>query len=520
MKRIILSMALLLGMAGAHAQSKVFREVSSEISTQFKLITQDESLIGYLAFTQLEKVNKDSFNYQVTIMDENLNDIGKLNFKDKNLELLDVSFEQDILCLAYVKSDIADVKNTSMKKIRKAMDGSNAVYTQLVNLKGEILHSSSIPVDLAIKDEVASVRSVKGSMVVGRLKRGLMMKNIPGKGFACFFGDEEKNTLRVIDIKGTELWSAKVPDGFGFNMLTTGSDVYLISRERGSTGQGGWNLRGYAAATGSTYDAIALKDKKGNSLSVISFENDPRTGRPVLSGDILTKGSESLQTVAQLKNGYYSGVYSMYLNGPRRSQVREVYSYWNDGSKAPAITANGKFQEAAAYPVFAASIRDNQGNTYFAGPTYIKKAQPGKIVASVLFSWTLIVPVMLAGTGFNKAREMPPMVLRQDSLGRISFTSSIPGNPSRYVPNKAGFGYFPGKAFYKVSNSEGKANYLIVDASDKAVLYNVDSRKVIREVPHKSGSTRTYILPAKEGHIMVVESNTKEKYTKLSIESV
>ena len=48
----------------AGAQSKVFKEVSADISSQMKPIMQEESLIGYLMFTQLEKSSKDSFNYK------------------------------------------------------------------------------------------------------------------------------------------------------------------------------------------------------------------------------------------------------------------------------------------------------------------------------------------------------------------------------------------------------------------------------------------------------------------------
>src|SRR5438067_1598987 len=105
-KTIAIVFCYALSVTLTHAQSKVFKEVSDEISSQMKIITQDDALIGYLVFTQLEKANKDSFNYKISIMDENLNDIGSLNFKEENLVLQDVSFEQDILCLAYLKSNI------------------------------------------------------------------------------------------------------------------------------------------------------------------------------------------------------------------------------------------------------------------------------------------------------------------------------------------------------------------------------------------------------------------------------
>ena len=105
-KKLALVLNLILCVSLSQAQSKVFKEVSDEISSQMQVITQDEALIGYLLFTQLEKANADSFNYKISIMDENLNDIGSVNFREENLDLQAVSFEQDMLCLAYIKSKI------------------------------------------------------------------------------------------------------------------------------------------------------------------------------------------------------------------------------------------------------------------------------------------------------------------------------------------------------------------------------------------------------------------------------
>ena len=78
-----------------HAQTKVFKEVGEDISTQIRPITQDNALVGYLAFTRLKQADADSFNYRVTIIDENLHDIGAINFRQENLLLDAVAFEQN-----------------------------------------------------------------------------------------------------------------------------------------------------------------------------------------------------------------------------------------------------------------------------------------------------------------------------------------------------------------------------------------------------------------------------------------
>src|SRR5688572_8030591 len=102
--KLIIAIGCFFFISPSWGQSKVFKAVNNEISSQMQVIMQDDAMIGYLKFTQLEKVNEDSFNYLISIMDENLNDIGKLNFRETNIQLQAVSFEQDILCLAYLKS--------------------------------------------------------------------------------------------------------------------------------------------------------------------------------------------------------------------------------------------------------------------------------------------------------------------------------------------------------------------------------------------------------------------------------
>src|SRR6187399_1229046 len=98
MKRsLLLTLLLVPFFLVSNAQSKVFKEVSEEISSQVKPIWQDNNMVGYVVFTELEKASADSFNYKITIMEENLNDIGTVKFRELKLGLYDVAFEQDVL---------------------------------------------------------------------------------------------------------------------------------------------------------------------------------------------------------------------------------------------------------------------------------------------------------------------------------------------------------------------------------------------------------------------------------------
>ncbi|ANE50390.1 hypothetical protein SY85_07670 [Flavisolibacter tropicus] len=512
----------LLWAATAWSQSKVFKEVSEDISSQMKTITQDDALIGYLMFTQLEKASKDSFNYQVSIMDENLNDIGKLNFREKNLELQAVSFDQDVLCLVYLKSDMADLKGNSMKKIRKSLDGTqNELFTQLVNLQGEIINTSSQQVELRLKDEVTYFKNSRPSTIPGRLKNEVILKNIPGKGFSLFYGDEKQRHLSIIDLTGKETWQKTMTDGNVVGMLTSPSDVYLLLQFKHQKWEGGFKLRGYNATNGTAYDNYELKDKKGNQLKVLSFEADPATGKPLVTGVIINpRRDDHFLSVKTMRRGAYDGVFTLLVNGPKKSDIKERFSYWQDGSKAPEIKTTGMLSEGKLYPDYAKTIRDFQGNTYFVGSSYVRKVNvPGIAVATILAPF-IFPPIALLVSGVHKVKQTDVVLLRQDSTGKIRYENKIDASRSRSLRNKDPFSAFSNRNFYSVTNTTSKSNFLIMDEAKGAVIYNLEKKKIVRNVPHNDGNVYTYIYPAKEGHIMVMEYNQKAKETKLSIEAL
>ena len=95
-----------------HGQSKVFKEVSEDMETKVEAIMQENNLVGYLVFTKLEKVSKDSFSYRLSFLDENLNDIGEYKFRDQNLQIQDVAFDEDVMCIGYLRNNAPETMGT------------------------------------------------------------------------------------------------------------------------------------------------------------------------------------------------------------------------------------------------------------------------------------------------------------------------------------------------------------------------------------------------------------------------
>lgn len=512
-----LSMACLF----AHAQSKVFKEVGDEIRSQVQLIRQDQSLVGYLALTQLEKASEDSFNYKLTIMDENLNDIGKLEFREQNLDLQSVAFDQDILCLGYFKS--INGKSFETKKLFEAAKakGAGSIFFQFLTLDGKILKTASQKCKVDAEALPIYLTGKKNTALV-KLSKAVQITNVSGKGFATYFQDDESGHIAAYDLKGSQLWEKKMPaKNTQDYLLTTTEDVYVLS-QKANIGEGGWETRGYSFVNATDYEKLELRDKKGASLRVIGWGNNPVTGKPYVSGMIINpKRNSDVMTMTGLTKGPYNGVFTVDMNGHTRKEYVETFSYWNDGS-TPGISEKGRFEESGVFPYFDQSYKDYEGNTVFVGSSVVRKVRWGGIVSGIVLSPLIIVtPLMWASTGFNKYKVTDASVLMQSAKGGLKIMDPIACNSSSSLYGRGPVrGYGVNKSFHRVTNTETKTDFVVVDDIKDIVIYNMAKKKIVRTIPHRDGNLATGVLPAKDGHIMVVEYNKKEKYTRVSIEQI
>lgn len=520
-KTIFLSITLFTCLSYSNAQTKVFKEVSDEISSQIKIIKQDNTLVGYLAFTRLEKASADSFNYRITIMDENLNDIGTVNFREQSLTLQDIAFEQDVLCVAYLKSNV--IGNTySKKEFNSVKDNAkNFVMLQFLGLDGKIIKTNAIKANVNI---TSSFDASSKLVATGNLKYPLQINNIPQKGFACLFGDESATNVSVYNPSGEQLWQKRVgQEGQFFIMRTTANDIYVLAKHKQDKPvEGGFELLGYSVNEGTPYEKFRLQDKQGNDLKVLAFDNDPATGKLFLSGNIIDQNKgDDIYTGREFTRGPYSGIFTININGPNKADLAQTYSYWGDGSQEESISKKGRFSDNNAYALFSQSFKDYDGNTYFAGSALIKKTKWGSIASSVVLA-PLVLPsiAILAVSGTTKCKLTDVVLVKQNPKGIIYFDNAVSVDNTNFYRALVPIAYYNARSFYRVVNSDTKTNYLVIDDAKDILIYNVNKRRVQRTIPHKDGQVKTNVYPAKEGHVLVSEYNKKEKYTRFSIEAL
>lgn len=525
MKKTLTAFLLLFSVCLSQAQTKVFKEVGEDIQSQVKPIYQDNSLVGYIVFTQLEKASADSFNYKITLMDENLNDIGVVKFRDLKLVLYGVTFEQDVLCLAYLKSNFFFKEFNSRKDYKEAKENEKtSIMTQFLGLDGKIIKSNNINVQ--VKTEYGGKVAHKSFMGAGSLKK-VYLRNIPGKGFALLYGDEQKNTLIAYNTAGNQLWTKQVKIFEGAtlaNLQTANQYVYVLvknkpDRRNGDMDMGGYEVQGFHIGDSSSPFKHTLKDKQGNSLSITAFANDPVTGSLHISGGIIDprKGNSYL-TPKHFARGTWAGLYTLSINGPKKTDITEVDSYWNDESQS-LFSRKGRNLESDTYCWYDGSYRDYSGNTVFFGTSYVKKPKIGAIIATVVTSPTIFIPIYISFFGYNKNRIDNTVLIKQNPKGTLSVENSIEGDKGSFAPNKLGW-IFDTRSYMVAGNAETKNIYLIISDKKNFFVHSMNAKKVIRTIPRKDGNTYTYIYPAKEGHIMVSEYNRKERATTVSIEAL
>lgn len=521
MKQVFIACTLLLSViSSTRAQTRVFKEVGNEISSSIRAITQDDALVGYLVFTELERASKDSFNYKLTIMDENLNDIGMVNFREMKLDLKSVAFEQDVLCLAYLKSNLLGYTYNHRRDKKAAIkSGYLAVYTQFIDLTGKMLKTNTIKVNTNLSGNFDNMSTNIGR---GGMKESLRVSNVNGKGFACFFGDDRGKFLYAYDKNGSQIWQKRVGlEEASYNMLVSGHDVYFLVHHDDPRAEGGYAIQGYGLDDSTTISRVNLKDKKGNPLRVLTFENNPVTGKPFLSGTIINprrgKGPVIMRSVAK---GRYKGLFTLNIDGRGRDSIKPLYNYWEE-KNGGFTNSNGRFNHNKSYLTAGPAFKDFSGNTYFVGSAAKRTIATGLVIAEVT-TLPLILPpiVLLSGAGTRKFTFRDAMVLKQTPEGVLSLENNIPVAPSRGWAAKIANEGMDNKAYYSIHSPEKKATYLVITEAKNITLYHVDQKKVLRTIPRKDGNIETMIFPAKEGHMLVAEYDRKEKTRKFSIESL
>ncbi len=506
--------------AQTKAQVKAFKEIAKDISSDVEEIRQDGLLVGYVVLTQLEKISVDSFNYKLAVMDENMDDIGTIHFKDQKLYLKQVSFNDNILCIGYLKTNFMGVEFKNIKECKAAIPkAKSAVQFQFLNLNGKTINTKVFPLDIE-HTSMVTYNAIRG---IGKWEFPVQLKNISGVGFACFYGEDKKNNLVMMNTEGNVLWKKQIKeqDVEAYSLYTSQKNAFILLKKKDQFKEGGFELLGYGATDSSTFPKYVLKDKEGRSLKVFAMDNDPVTGKPYLAGYIIDsrKGNQYVN-FKQLARGPYCGVFTVNINGPAKTDVQASYSYWDDGSQS-FITRKGRIPEKKGFLHLTNAYKDLQGNTIFAGSTFTRRFRPGQVLSTIILAPTVIFPMLIASNGYIRSRVNETVLIKQNPKSAISI-DYLEGNMSEKLAGGDHHKFEARKKIYFSTDYDTKTSYVVIDDYSDIFIYNVTQNKLVRKIPHATGSMYTGVYtdinPAKDGHMLVSRSGFG--WTTYSVEAI
>ncbi|OQP46147.1 hypothetical protein A4H97_31735 [Niastella yeongjuensis] len=508
--------------AQTKAQTKALKEIAKDISSDVEEIRQDGSIMGFVVFTQLEKISADSFNYKLAIMDENMDEMGVIHFKDQKLYLKEVSFNDSILCVGYMKSNFIGIEFKSTKECKAAIPGAKtAVQLQFLNLSGKTINTKNFPLEL--EHTCNSQTSYAKAIGTAKWKFPVQIKNVSGMGFACFYGDDKKNNLVTLNTRGSVLWQkpVKEQDVESFSLYTSQKNAFLLLKKKVSYKEGGYELLGYGAADSSSFPKYVLKDKEGKSLKVLAMDNDPVTGKPYLAGYIIdSRKGNSITTPKELARGPYCGVFTVNINGPAKTDIQASFSYWGDGSQS-FITRKSRIPEKKSFLILTNAYKDFEGNTVFTGSTFTRKLKTGSTISTVILAPTIFIPLLIAANGYVTARVNETVVLKQNAKSGLSI-DFLESNKGPKLKGDSPYNIVDRKRIFFSTDFDSKTNYIVVDDYDEIFIYNATQNKLVRKYAHSNGdlysAVYTDVHPAKDGHMLV--SRSGYGWTTYSVEAI
>jgi hypothetical protein len=318
-KSSLLFLTLILSVT-IFAQSKIFENVL-EVELQSSVeITNNKQIVGYALFYKIDKMKKSAL-YRLSILDENLKEIGSNEFEGgREMVLRRAVYESNNILLSFYDKD----KYEDYERFVKVFD-----------LKGKLKGTISY-------DPEKVKKGMFGAAVAAQMETIYEgTENIEGKGFVTLYQSKAKTggvDIQMIDNNGKLKWEKNISADKGdrtdlYLLGTTTNTVLLFQMDRGSimARDASIFLVGLNATDGKdlfkkpldindiTYEPVLIKNSTDGKLKIVSTmanaEAKFASAKPIgfsigdlndRTGEIKTikdfRFSEELSSVLDMKN--------------------------------------------------------------------------------------------------------------------------------------------------------------------------------------------------------------------------
>ncbi|SMG42010.1 hypothetical protein SAMN05661096_02852 [Marivirga sericea] len=480
----------------AKAQEKKIQDIVEVQLRNAGSIINNEIVVGHYLFYKTDRINRKTYNYELQILDQNLNEVGKHTVESsKHLFLMDAVYNGNSLMLK-----LYDYKN-------------DKVMLQQLDNSAKLLSAEDREVGKIEKAQFRQMQSSKGAQAI-------FLFPLKDFGFADFRTVKNKNYGYSIDYyssQGGKNWNyssdPKLKTHLFPTMLYGDEDIMMniIMEKDGLLSKDfNLNLMVLDSKTGKPLFRKSLDDSKYKLSPINGFRVD-ESGNFHLLGYYYNKESNIISSKSL-------GLFQYTLNNSGEIVSKNYISWTEDAGKFFKVDEKGEFEDFG-YVFFHDFVEDNMGNFYAIGEQYDKEFKG--------LGFDIVVKDMMIFK-FDKDFNLTNIETIEKAENNISVPNAALFSPqmlAMIVKALNGYDYeFTTSSTDKDVISIGYQDYLeIKKESDKYVFGNVfiadgklstDTIDLMEAEEEK----RFKVLPSEAGYIVVLEYDEKEK--ELSIDKV
>tara|TARA_R110002033_G_scaffold161604_1_gene198238 strand:+ start:23863 stop:25392 length:1530 start_codon:yes stop_codon:yes gene_type:complete len=506
MKNILGLAFLCLFSIAISAQQKALNEITSfKIKNSGPLMDKNNDVDGYYFYYQVDKLKKGKREYAIKMLDNNLNDIATKSYiDDKNTVLANSKFNNQQLMFAMV-----NVKERQYKLVSFDRQGNQG------------------------KDIVIPVNKKELKWLSYMVKSGSFNLLLPvdNKGFLFNYVRDNKKIgygLKYIPTDGGTAWDFNSPDEIkeimSINPIEVNEEV-VVAIETSKKSLMSQTLK---------FKVLVIDIKTGKLLFEKEYdrENNPRLitnafltddKELVLLGEYFEKGDNVIKAKS---DGIFAEVTT--LDGKTISDSK--VSWENEIDKMMPADSDGKKKRGYVY--FHDIIRTQTGSYYCVGERFRKTASGMGIAAAALGGGGSVTQLTITDAvifEFDSSFKLKDITNYKKGKSRAPSLTDF-GSPQLNAHALKSYGAFDYEftqidtdrdrfyaTFIDYERLKGEKNKLAF----KSIMYNEGTLSEDKIYLQRSKGKISYrVLPAKLGHVMLLEYNRKEKTLDIHLEKL
>ncbi|MGG9971581.1 DUF6770 family protein [Ferruginibacter sp. SUN002] len=508
MKKITLTLLTFFVCFNVFSQSKVFDNVVDVELQSSVEITNNKQIVGYALFYKIDKMKKSAL-YRLSILDENLKEIGSNEFEGgKDLLLVRAVYESSHLLLSFYDED----KYSDFTRFVKVFD-----------LKGK--ETGMVPYD---------PEKVKKGMFGAAVAAQMEMiydgtDNIEGKGFVTVYQSKAKTggiDVQMIDVNGKLKWEKNITADKGdradlYLLATTPNTILFFEMDRGSV-----------MARDAEIFLVGLSVADGKQLFKKPMDINGITYEPMLIKKSTDNKLKIVSTMANAEAKFANAKPIGFSIGELNDLTGEIktikdFNYQNDLSSVLEMKSASKSEDGYIKAHDILMMQD--GSMVLVGEFFRKTVSAGGMAMKLLSkgnasaAQATIEDMFLLRLGTDlKAKSLEK--IEKDKERVPMPTDGLPiGLMARILTYSHSFGYM-----YTDEGLDGRNKTILAKGSfgeEKygTVALTIDEKKgytTKRFSLEKEKKVSYYVLRGKPGYVMIMKYNSKEKQITTNLEKV